>query len=226
MEQENQTRKLKQAYIVFFEGEQAEYSLVRKLQSKARKKIVIPISSGIQLSKNEICTYLLSVAEESGNYQENDKIVYLCDTDNVLETDVHTSNFIALITCAHIEVFYTYPCIELICHIHTCTKESDYKKLAKKSKEEIKQRKNLVVQDSIQCDCFAGSKFNEKFLQDISISGFQKFINNADALLNHQKYIHGDFDVYNKDYCEDNLYKIVNKNINHTTIGNLFKELF
>lgn len=222
--QEQRNRSLKRSFFVFYEGNKAERSFVDKLKQSFSGLIITPLELGIQISKDDIVAEFVALVESSGDvYVRNiDRIIYICDLDNVLETTRNMDNFLNCHTSDEIDVYYTYPCIELLCHIYN----EDIMVYKNFNKDDIKSNNNIVV-ENLGLNCFSGSKFNDKFLNMIVANDFETFIRNSEKLIDIHYKEQGDFGFNSIDekYVCGKVTRIANSNINHTTLHEFIKVL-
>ncbi len=213
--------KQKKIYYVFYEGDEAERSLVNELKKNFRKCIITPIDSGIQISNTDIVNHFKEIiCDNDYDLMDNDKIVYLCDFDNILEVDKHKENILSILNNDKIDLYYTYPCIELLCFICCCNARN----IIDLTKEEIKRDKNKVCE---KCNCFKNTRFSDKFISYISDNNFNDFIKNSKQLYSLAEATYGDFklDKCGKKFVEGKLNLIVNSKINVTTLHMFIEEL-
>ncbi len=219
---EKQERQIKRAFYVFYEGNEAEKSLVESLKRKYRGIIITPIEAGVQISKKNIVDELKNCVLEVGTLEERDRIVYLCDLDNALECERFTGNILSLIENQEVDFYYTYPCIELLCHIYAEKNMDLYKEL---DKDTIKRDRNSCCK-KYGIKCMNKAKFSDGFLKAISGNNFNEFIKNSEQLIQSQRAKYGDFLLLSgSKYTQKDIEKIVNKNINHTTIHYFIQKL-
>lgn len=220
---EESNLKIRRTFYVFYEGDQAERSLVGSLKSSFNNLIVTPVECGIQISKFDIISDFKNKIESLRmSVEEKDRIVYICDMDNVLDTQQNMKNFMRCYLSDEIDLYYTFPCIELICHMYNGD-STTYKNM---SKEEIQRDKNSVISD-LGFDCFKGTMFNRNFLKKLSINEYDSFIKSAEELIEVQTLNHGEFafDNLGEKYLIGNIKKIINERINHTTLHQFIKKL-